>query len=402
MILQNPKKNKLKIERAIPDRYQAFKGMDWWNPEKIQQAKVMVVGAGALGNEVLKNLALMGVGYILIVDFDNIEFSNLCKSVLFRKEDCGLNKAEVAADKIREINSSIEVQTINADIIYGVGLGVFDRMDVIIGCLDNRIARLYINKHAFQVGKTWVDGAIQDLNGQLDVFVPKKSCYECQLDDASRKIISYRLGCNDVAQRNANFGRIATTPISSSIIGAMQVQEALKIIFNNSKKSLAGERYSYWGMSNTTLQFKSPNLKENCESNCSGYKIEILSLNASAEDSLEAVLCKIKEKLKIKEVTILLNYNVILEFSSKKKNSTFSTLLPDFEFSERIFQEYGLDLDDKIIFSKTCSSLNASFPHQKESLLKLGMPRLQILNILTNKGVYFLELSNDVNFLNFR
>lgn len=402
MISRNPKKNKLRIKRAIPDRYQAFKGMDWWNPEKIQQAKVMVVGAGALGNEVLKNLALMGVGYILIVDFDNVEFYNLCKSVLFRKEDCGFNKAEVAADKIREINSSIVVQTINADIIYGVGLGVFDRMDVIIGCLDNRIARLYINKHAFQVGKTWVDGAIQDLNGQLDVFVPKKSCYECQLDDASRKIISYRLGCNDVAQRNANFGRIATTPISSSIIGAMQVQEALKIIFNNSKKSLAGERYSYWGMSNTTLQFKSPNLKENCESNCSGYKIEILSLNASAEDSLEAVLCKIKEKLKIKEVTILLNYNVILEFSSKKKNSTFSTLLPDFEFSERIFQEYGLDLDDKIIFSKTCSSLNASFPHQKESLLKLGIPRLQILNILTNKGVYFLELSNDVNFLNFR
>jgi len=104
----------------------------------------MVVGAGALGNEVIKNLVLMGVGYIYIVDFDTIEVANLSRSVLFRESDAGRRKAEVAAARAKEINPYVHVQYLHGDITHDVGLGVFRRMDVIIGCLDNREARLAV------------------------------------------------------------------------------------------------------------------------------------------------------------------------------------------------------------------------------------------------------------------
>ncbi|MBI4708275.1 MAG: ThiF family adenylyltransferase [Candidatus Omnitrophica bacterium] len=89
----------IKITDTATDRYATFGFISWWDQEKIRNAKVMVAGAGALGNEVLKNLALMGIGHIFIVDFDTIEAANLTRSILFKEKDNGRKKAEVAASK---------------------------------------------------------------------------------------------------------------------------------------------------------------------------------------------------------------------------------------------------------------------------------------------------------------
>ena len=62
-----------------------FDLLSWFQIERVRDARVMVVGSGALGNEVLKNLALFGVGHIYVVDFDTIEYTNLTRSILFRE-----------------------------------------------------------------------------------------------------------------------------------------------------------------------------------------------------------------------------------------------------------------------------------------------------------------------------
>ena len=98
------------------DRYSRLRLIAWWDQEKLAQARVLVVGAGALGNEVLKNLALMGLGHIYIVDFDQIEESNLTRSVLFRRNDCGRSKAEAAASALKDLNPDLEILALNADI----------------------------------------------------------------------------------------------------------------------------------------------------------------------------------------------------------------------------------------------------------------------------------------------
>src|SRR5687768_295716 len=91
------------------DRYSRLRLIAWWDQEKLRRAKILVVGAGALGNEVLKNLALLGIGEVWVVDFDDIEDSNLTRSVLFRARDRGKNKAVAAADMVRDINPDTRI-----------------------------------------------------------------------------------------------------------------------------------------------------------------------------------------------------------------------------------------------------------------------------------------------------
>ena len=93
-----------------------------------------------------------------MIDLDDVEPSNLSRSVLFRAEDGGQPKAEVAAragrrDQPRGRRSS----PIHGDVITDLGLGLFADVDVVIGCLDNREARLWVNRQCWKVGTPWVD-----------------------------------------------------------------------------------------------------------------------------------------------------------------------------------------------------------------------------------------------------
>jgi len=273
---------------------ETYQLINWWKPEQIHNAKVLVVGAGALGNEVLKNLALLNIGNIVLIDFDRIEYSNLSRSVLFREADCEDNryKVEVAAERVKEINPNVNIKGINGDVTIDIGLGLIRQMDVVIGCLDNRFARLMLNRMCHKVNTTWVDGGIENLSGQLSVFKPGTSCYECQLPQQAMEQIRYRMGCADIAQRNANFGRIATTPISASIIAALQVQEALKIIVD---KGSTTDFLYIDGMNNLFLQSKYGENKEDCLSHYHYDEIEEMA-SLSHTDTVAAVSKLLAEK----------------------------------------------------------------------------------------------------------
>jgi adenylyltransferase/sulfurtransferase len=191
----------------------------------------MVVGAGALGNEVLKNLALMGIGQITIVDFDTVENSNLSRSVLFRASDRGKSKAEVAAAMVTELNSDCRVSPRHANVITDIGLRLFREVDVVIGCLDNREARLWVNRSCWKTSTPWIDGGIQEINGVIKTFVPPHSaCYECGMTENDYRLINLRYSCPLLRQEDIMAGKVPTAPTISSIIGGMQVQEALKLI----------------------------------------------------------------------------------------------------------------------------------------------------------------------------
>src|SRR6186997_2722198 len=97
------------------DRYSRLRLIQWWDQEKLRAAKVMVVGAGAIGNEVLKNLALLGIGHVWVVDCDEIEDSNLTRSILFRQTDCGRSKAIAAAGAMRNINPDVNITPIHGN-----------------------------------------------------------------------------------------------------------------------------------------------------------------------------------------------------------------------------------------------------------------------------------------------
>ncbi|MEC8240871.1 MAG: ThiF family adenylyltransferase [Planctomycetota bacterium] len=213
------------------DRYSRLRLIAWWDQEKLAQARVLVVGAGALGNEVLKNLALMGLGHIYIVDFDQIEESNLTRSVLFRRNDCGRSKAEAAASALKDLNPDLEILALNADILTDLGLGMVAEMDVVMGCLDNREARLWLNRMCWKTETPWIDGGIQEINGVVKAFVPPESaCYECAMTETDYRLINLRYSCPLLRQEDIQSGKVPTAPTISSIIAGMQTQEALKLI----------------------------------------------------------------------------------------------------------------------------------------------------------------------------
>lgn len=232
------------------DRYSRLRLIPWWDQERLKNAAIMVVGAGALGNELIKNLALLGIGRILIFDMDSIENTNLTRSVLYRAKDVGRYKAEVAAERAMEINPDVKAKAFVSNIIDDVGLGVFRRMNVVLGGLDNREARLSINQSCYKVDKPWIDGAIEALNGFARVFVPGKgACYECTMTETDWMLINKRKSCALLTHEQMAEGKIPTTPTSSSIIAGIQVQEMLKLLHSDRNlPTLAGKGYVFNGL----------------------------------------------------------------------------------------------------------------------------------------------------------
>ena len=136
------------IEVALAEsRYDRQERIRWWDQERLASARVLVVGAGALGNEIVKNLVLIGVGSIVVVDFDVVEHSNLARCVFFRDGDDGAPKAATLARRASELNAAVEVHGLDTD-LRALGTGIAFRADVLVGALDSREARLFLNRLA--------------------------------------------------------------------------------------------------------------------------------------------------------------------------------------------------------------------------------------------------------------
>jgi molybdopterin/thiamine biosynthesis adenylyltransferase len=207
--------------------------ISWWSQEKLAKARVMVVGAGAIGNETLKNLALLGIGHIFIVDFDTISTSNLSRTVLFRKTDVGQRKAEVAALRARELalNEDVKIDWLHGDIVWELGVGVFRRMDIVLGCLDNVETRFAVNRRCWETNTPWIDAGINELAASVSVYVPPDSaCYQCGSSKEQQAAGRRRYSCDDFKRAHYAEGKVPTVQISSAIVSAIQVQEAIKLI----------------------------------------------------------------------------------------------------------------------------------------------------------------------------
>lgn len=113
----------------------------------IKATKILVIGVGAGGNEVLKNLLLMGFGHFTILDFDTVEDSNLSRTTLFRKEDIGKSKSLVAAERLKEmaLHEKPEIVGLHGNFMTDFGKGLFVEHDIVISCVDTQKCRAYIN-----------------------------------------------------------------------------------------------------------------------------------------------------------------------------------------------------------------------------------------------------------------
>ncbi|MHC1784594.1 MAG: ThiF family adenylyltransferase [Anaerolineaceae bacterium] len=379
----------LQIPNLRTDRQGTFNLISWWEREKVEKARVLVVGAGALGNEVIKNLVLMGIGNIFIVDFDTVELANLSRSVLFRESDSGREKAEVAAARVKDLNPAVHVQYLHGDITAQLGLGIFRRMDVVIGCLDNREARLAVNRFCYWMGKPWVDGAIQELLGLVRVFIPGQgACFECSLTEQARRDLSVRYSCPLLARENVLLGKVPTTPTIASIIGAMQSQEALKII--NGMPVEAGKVTHYNGMNNE-MHTSAYMPREDCESHWIYGDVVELPARAS-QTTLEEILTIAKQDLG-EDAVIELDQELILSLECFQCKTLEPILKPIFgvSFQGAHCPVCGVLRDIQMTHTITGDE---SFLHR--TLASVGIPPLHILRANNGSEYRFYELTGDL------
>lgn len=381
-----------------------FTLLSWFKQDKVKNAKVLVVGAGALGNEVIKNLTLFGVGTIFVCDFDRIELTNLTRSVLFREKDAYEHsyKAEVAAKRAMEINPQIKVIPIVGNLFSEVGLGIYKDVDVVIGCLDSRIARYLLNRLCMRVGKTWIDGSIENMTGVVKVYSPGVNCYECNLSREEFNNIMLRTGCADVVKAQTSAGRVATTPISASIVGAMQAQEAMKIIHTSDGeptpfKTLSGKMWRFEGMTNTINTYKYSSWKNNCPAHERWTEI-VQCDELSADMKVKEVLGKLKKILNVNVVEINMRNNKFIDkIISDRPEKEFVLHIPESKVEETIQSNEELrKLSYRTIFHKCFfENIDDSFPYMNLSLREIGIPQYDIIQVSTDKGIKYVELSKD-------
>ena len=293
------------------DRYSRLRLISWWDQEKIAKCRLLVIGAGALGNEVLKNAALLGFTQVVVVDMDRIEESNLSRAVLYRAEDVGKYKAEAAALAYRTLAPDAQVQALVANVVYGCGLGLFEWSDLIVAGLDNREARLWINRSAWKVNRPWIDGAIEGINGVVRVFLPGSApCYECTLGEVDWALLQKRMSCNLLVLEPTVEGKIPTTPTISSIIAGVQVQEAVKLI--HGLPTLASKGYVFEGMNHSSYVVE---YTENADC-MSHYTLpQIVHLGESSEElTLAGLMERARADLGASDVVIEFSRDVVQKF----------------------------------------------------------------------------------------
>jgi adenylyltransferase/sulfurtransferase len=238
-------------------RFARLEAIEWWDQALLARTRVLVIGAGALGNEVIKNLALLGVGHVAIADMDRVELSNLSRSVLLRESDEGKFKSECTARAARQIFGGMQTTPLVGNILADLGLGWFRWADAVIGALDNREARVFVNSACARVGRPWIDGGIEVLHGVARGFAPPRTaCYECTMSSVDWDLLNKRRSCSLLARRALAQRGTPTTPTTASVIGAIQVQEMIKL--RHGRNALLGRGFVFDGAEHSSFAVNYP------------------------------------------------------------------------------------------------------------------------------------------------
>ncbi len=188
--------------------------------EKIQQARVLVIGAGGLGSPVLYYLAAAGIGTLGIMDDDVVSESNLQRQILYDSISLGLPKVEVACQKLKLLNPDCRIIPLRQRLTAANAEKILPDYDVVVDATDNLDSRYVINDACVKCGKPFVYGSICEFEGQVSVF-------NYQGGPTYRDLYPYPEDIQAFCQPAGVIGALPGT------VGSLQAGEVLKIILGN-------------------------------------------------------------------------------------------------------------------------------------------------------------------------
>jgi molybdopterin/thiamine biosynthesis adenylyltransferase len=230
----------LEVFRMDDDIYERQRRI--WDQGKVSSIKALVGGAGALGNEVVKNLVQIGVKRVYVVDYDEVVPSNLNRCLFFRRSDASrkAKKVDALSKRAMQLNSYVEVVPVYGD-IKDVPQKILSNINVAFSTFDNFHARLVINMQTYERGIPLIDGGIEGMLGNVTVVVPPESpCIECGITDMDMQHLWDRLSCGGEAT-GIEGPKIAYVPMSAAVVAGIQVTEALKILLGMDEFRTSGK-----------------------------------------------------------------------------------------------------------------------------------------------------------------
>lgn len=302
------------------DRQERIKG---WDTDVINNARILVVGAGTTGNEVIKNLCLLGIGQLDIIDFDDIEEVNLNRCVLFNKSHLGKPKAKIAALNAKKLNPECKIHGYKADVIFDFGPMFFKSFHCVIMTVDNLEARMWVNRYCLLTDVPLIDTGIEGLTG--NVFVRnngKKFCLECGWNEENYKKLSEKYSCLKIGL-NLKSNTIPMVITTAAIIGGFATQECIRILHGKTNLFIENkENFHWYTAENTTVLNWSIAFNPNCLGHASVSKY---NLSDFEEISVKLPINNIKELLKSKFNTeiVELKYDKEFIYSTFCKNCGF-------------------------------------------------------------------------------
>ncbi len=212
------------------DHYDRQKRVSGWNQDVVSASKCLVVGAGALGNEVVKSLCQLGVGQVGVLDYDSIVPANLNRCVFFTREDARQQrlKAEVLAERAEALNPDCNVTPI-VKRVEDVPEKFFSKtgFTAVFSCLDNLGARLHVNAHCYG-NVPLVDGGTSGFSGKVQVVQSPGACLECSLSKRDYALLWKKYSCTGTELELVD-PKMPALPTTTSVIAGIQVNEFVKI-----------------------------------------------------------------------------------------------------------------------------------------------------------------------------
>ena len=237
-------------------RFDRMERTEWIDMERIHSARVLVAGAGALGNETVKDLVLAGFRDITVADFDTVEESNLSRCILFRERHIGRNKAEVVAESVSDIDPLCRI-TAFPERIQSMDLSGYD---IIMGCLDSISARLHLNSHAAYYRTPYVDGATDGFRGKAQVILPGRPCLECTMNRTHIRELHRTFSC--IPGREVPPLILSSGITTAAVIAGICTREAIKIACGMERMCVEG--ISYYDGNRGTLDITELEINPGC------------------------------------------------------------------------------------------------------------------------------------------
>jgi adenylyltransferase/sulfurtransferase len=148
--------------------------------EKLKRARVVIAGAGGLGSPIAIYLTAAGIGMIRVIDHDRVALSNLNRQILHWEEDVGRKKVDSARTKLRNLNSTVEIQAIAETITEENISELVGGCDVIVDAMDNLPTRYILNRRAVETNIPFIHGAVNGFEGRVMTVIPgETACLRC-------------------------------------------------------------------------------------------------------------------------------------------------------------------------------------------------------------------------------